>query len=522
VIRVTFDQAIESQSVTPLTFRVDGPSGTIGGVLSVSGNAISFAPSSPLKDGQQYQVGLESGIAGVSGVHITSFSWVFNTIDLPPQLTETWPAAGGEILPNGVITVSFNELIDPTSVTNTSFRIDGPSGPVAGSVSAAGKQASFKPLSPLQESATYTTTLTSDITDSGGSHYGSGSFWFTAATPAPATNAYVVDWGDRITAWQLNSSPPPLTSLGELNTGTDPSRILVTHSKKFLYVLNGASDNISAYAVSSTDGSLSEITDSPFPTGNFPYRLAVTKDDAYLYVVNLESHDLSAYSIDPVSGGLTSLPGSPYSVGLSPNSVIMDPRGDYLYVANADVGLQPYQIEPSTGQLTPGVNKDFYTGVAPLDLVFHPNGRFVFGANNMYLYVFYIDPETHEVSRIANTWYTVGQPFDPVYFLALDPTGRVLYAYNNSDFGMCFYVNPDSGLLTRSSSTFGQGKWLSDMAFARDGMTAYVTSGIYTYQNYPLDPIGAVVQYTVDAENCTLQVNSYVNANYQASQIVLH
>src|SRR5579859_1638296 len=91
----------------------------------------------------------------------------------------------------------------------------------------------------------------------------------------------------------------------------------------FVYVNNDTAPNsVSAYSVAS-NGALTELSGSPFPTGGAgnqgvgwiaANRIRSVIANHKLFVANSGSHDISVMSIDPATGGLTLVPGSPFAV----------------------------------------------------------------------------------------------------------------------------------------------------------------------------------------------------------------
>jgi len=74
---------------------------------------------------------------------------------------------------------------------------------------------------------------------------------------------------------------------------------------KYAFVANTNSNNMSAFTIESTTGSLQPIAGSPFPAGNVPLWAIVDPLGKFLYVANLSSNNISVFSIDPASGFLT-------------------------------------------------------------------------------------------------------------------------------------------------------------------------------------------------------------------------
>ena len=55
----------------------------------------------------------------------------------------------------------------------------------------------------------------------------------------------------------------------------DIAATCTTNADRFVYVANGGSNSISAYAINAASGALTAIGGSPFPAGNVPYAIAV-------------------------------------------------------------------------------------------------------------------------------------------------------------------------------------------------------------------------------------------------------
>jgi 6-phosphogluconolactonase len=95
--------------------------------------------------------------------------------------------------------------------------------------------------------------------------------------------------------------------------------VAVDPTAKFFYVANFSSNNVSAYGISS-NGALTPVSGSPFPTGVGPVSVALNDTAKFAYVANIDSNDISAYSIAS-NGALTPVPGSPFAARVKPASV---------------------------------------------------------------------------------------------------------------------------------------------------------------------------------------------------------
>ncbi|MGA8503556.1 MAG: beta-propeller fold lactonase family protein [Candidatus Sulfotelmatobacter sp.] len=157
-----------------------------------------------------------------------------------------------------------------------------------------------------------------------------------------------------------------------------PSEMVVSYGNNFLYVaLAGtanANNQIAAFSINPTTGSLTALPQSPFGTGNDPLEMAYVPPTAdaqgFLYTANIQDGMISAFTADNTTGVLTPVNGSPYTSGTSVYglSQILTPSGNYfLYAADPEAeAVAAYTINPNTGALTPLQGSPFAAGGAPM------------------------------------------------------------------------------------------------------------------------------------------------------------
>jgi 6-phosphogluconolactonase len=182
-----------------------------------------------------------------------------------------------------------------------------------------------------------------------------------------------------VSVFSINSSTGVLRPLGVpfYNVGTSPSGLGISPNGGFLYVMNAAPDNnISAFAIcdfqvtscnspTTPDGTLTEVTGSPFSTGLGPVAIAFDLNFNFAYVVSQGSNTISQYSYGTGNGVLTPLSPATISTGLTPvgiavrtgatgtdiGNTITNPT-DYVYVANNGAGsISVYTLATATGLL---------------------------------------------------------------------------------------------------------------------------------------------------------------------------
>ncbi len=80
-----------------------------------------------------------------------------------------------------------------------------------------------------------------------------------------------------IATWSFDSLSGTLAWVGEINAGMYPGTMVLDSSRKFLYVANYRSNDVSAYSINAATGMLTELPGSPFAVGSFPEGMVTTK-----------------------------------------------------------------------------------------------------------------------------------------------------------------------------------------------------------------------------------------------------
>ena len=131
---------------------------------------------------------------------------------------------------------------------------------------------------------------------------GISAFFPWGITRSPSTSwlsgnfVYAVNETDAtISAFQVGSSGG-LTSIGTFFAGIAPNAIASDPTGKFLYVTDGAANQMYGFLVQS-NGSL-VLMPTPFKTDNLPDAVAVDPRGIYVYVANYNANDVNAFAID--------------------------------------------------------------------------------------------------------------------------------------------------------------------------------------------------------------------------------
>jgi 6-phosphogluconolactonase (cycloisomerase 2 family) len=218
---------------------------------------------------------------------------------------------------------------------------------------------------------------------------------FTDANPGPgAVVVYPITSNGSLGSPVANGN---LTYWPVCNT---PIAVDAVHGESVLYVVNKAGCGTGAGAVSAftigSDGTLTAATGTSTGTGSFssltffpagvsPTALASDPAGKFLYVTDGASNQLISYTIQS-TGVLTPQPNGPTKTDVQPDAVTVDPRGFYVYVANYTAGtVNAFSIDQSTGNPSSiasanGGSSAVDTG--PMAVLVEPAlGRYVYTSN---------------------------------------------------------------------------------------------------------------------------------------------
>ena len=177
-------------------------------------------------------------------------------------------------------------------------------------------------------------------------------------------------------AWRTTRGPQPFCFLR-------PVLLLVLFLQsafgQAIYLPNPGSSTVSAYVMNPLTGALTPVAGSPFLTGTTPVQALVHPNGKFLYVLDGGAQDITAYSISAPSGVLTNIP-CPLCSAVFPTAMAITPAGDVLVVASATSStLTGYSINSNTGALTKGPSVN--SASSPTHLAFDPSGRYLYVAN---------------------------------------------------------------------------------------------------------------------------------------------
>ncbi len=138
-IIVAFNEEMNSLSLTPASFTLSGPGGAVSGTVAYIGKTAIFKPSGNLAANATYTASITSGASDLVGNAASSTSWVFSTganaDSAAPTVSAIAPADNQSNVPIGsTINVSFNEPMDPATMTTANVLVTAAGADVVGTV----------------------------------------------------------------------------------------------------------------------------------------------------------------------------------------------------------------------------------------------------------------------------------------------------------------------------------------------------------------------------------------------------
>jgi 6-phosphogluconolactonase len=312
---------------------------------------------------------------------------------------------------------------------------------------------------------------------------------------------------DVMTGAMTTIAPSPCDSGVLTGVAVDPSG-------QFAYSTDSIANQVRAYTIDASTGTLTAIAGSRLNAGSVPCNneypinpnncgaasspLDITVDPTghFVYMADYAG-SISAYAIDPATGSLTTISGSPFPTapaivaGQVPgaNSVTVDPTGRFLYVAISQGNdISGYAIDQGSGALTPISGSPFAAGDAPMTIRVDPSGKFAFvtNANSNNISAYSIDATTGALTPIAQSPFSTRGLF-PVG-LAIDPSGNFIYATNSESSSISgFTINSGTGTLSPiEGSPFPGVSNPASVAVHPSGQYLYVGSD--EISGYAIDP----------------------------------
>ena len=176
---------------------------------------------------------------------------------------------------------------------------------------------------------------------------------------------------------EVPGSPFPAASGGQA------AALAVEGSNRFLYVANpsaanaapyqGTTGNISGYNINPDNGALTAIPGSPFTStsGIGPSAVVVDPSGRFVYAVTSgSSNSIWCFEITSTNGQLTPITNSPFSLSAGGLFATIDPVGNFLYIGDPAGKIAAYTYDHNSGAPTTITGSPFSTGSEPGMMVF--------------------------------------------------------------------------------------------------------------------------------------------------------
>lgn len=202
-ITVNFSEAMDPATISATTFTVMQGTTPVTGVVTYAGLTATFNPDSDFASTTTYTATITTGAKDLAGNAMASAHvWDFTSETVvvadtaPPLVTSTSPAAAAvDVALDSNVTATFNESMDPATISATTFTVMEGITPVSGVVSYAGLVATFDPATDFAANTTYTANVTIGVTDVAGNAMQSDFVWSFTSGVASACAQTAVDLG---------------------------------------------------------------------------------------------------------------------------------------------------------------------------------------------------------------------------------------------------------------------------------------------------------------------------------------
>ncbi len=278
---------------------------------------------------------------------------------------------------------------------------------------------------------------------------------------------YVAHASNEISAYRINGTDGSLPSIATVTSGVDPSvavsvdptALTVEPSGRYAYAAGSTATGwqVVVLEIDQTTGALTEVAGSGLDTGTLPVSMTSDPTGRYLYVVNSTPATVSMFAIATETGLLTSV-GTAVGVDADPRSLAVDGSGRFAYVVSAGTSrVQGFAINAATGELA-SLMSPLATGANPQAVATDPTGRFVYAANadanNITPYVIdieeAIDPSMGELTAGTVSTTTGSSPTA----LTVEPGGKFVYVTNQVSQSLATYaISQNNGNLTRVTTS---------------------------------------------------------------------
>jgi 6-phosphogluconolactonase (cycloisomerase 2 family) len=131
------------------------------------------------------------------------------------------------------------------------------------------------------------------------------------------------------------------------------NKIALAPVKKLLFASNAADNTITVFSINQTDGTLT-LVGTPVASGGTMSSggsLAVDINENYLFAGNFGEQSIAVFAIS-TGGGLTPVTGSPFNIGENADGITMNPAGNILYAIRPTLAVLSVATDGSLSHIS--------------------------------------------------------------------------------------------------------------------------------------------------------------------------
>ncbi|MHB9140376.1 MAG: Ig-like domain-containing protein [Paludibacter sp.] len=319
-VSAIFSVAMNSTTLTTSTFMLKRSGIVVNGVVGYTGTTATFNPNNDLLSNTVYTATIKAGVKNTNGTPLAKDTvWTFTTATvLAPFVTSTDPSdQDANVTLSQNVMANFNETMDNTTITSTTFSIMEGLNPVLGTVTYSGTTATFNPNSDFVAGKTYTARITNGVKNLTGTNMLNDYVWSFSIPTVPIVTIDILKSVGRFGIFAgvgiSNNAGPSV--INNLDVGIDP----------------GVRSSVTGFPPATLVNGAIYCYDDLAPAGT-PAMLDLAKADlvaAYLYLEGATAPAPATVSGD--QGGKTLAPGiykSTSTLLIQNGDLTLDAQGD--------------------------------------------------------------------------------------------------------------------------------------------------------------------------------------------------
>jgi 6-phosphogluconolactonase (cycloisomerase 2 family) len=270
--------------------------------------------------------------------------------------------------------------------------------------------------------------------------------------------------GDGIHVYRADPTTGAWTHIQHVGDLTNPSYLVVSHDRRFLYSVHGDEDYATAFALDPATGQAKPLNRAA-TGGKNGVRQAIDPSGKFLVMANYASGSVAVLPIAPDGSlkdqhQLVPLPGEPgphkvEQQSSHPHDIVFDPSGKFVLVP--DKGLDRvfvFRFDGASGRLTPTEQGSVKSrpGAGSRHLAFHPRLPIVWVLNELdsTIATYRFDTERGSLTplQVMSTLPSDFTGYSTTAEIAVSPDGRFVYGSNRGHDSVTIFAANAEGLLS--------------------------------------------------------------------------